>query len=363
MADDSGQERSQEPTGRRIEQFLEEGKIPRSKEITAGLGLALASLVFINGAPFIFQDVASVYFIAVSMIPVGDMSATDAINIGGRVMYFLAMALFPTLGLIWLGTVAIGLVHGRANIPKDPIKIDFQRIDPMGFIKEQYFSSTPLVELAKGLAKLGLIGWMLWTAVTADTGYFPAFMYREPSGLLAAYLEMVLLVLYRALPVMLVLSVLDYAYQWYRLQEQMMMTKEEVKEEGKQTEGDPHIKAARKKRAFQLAMGQALANVKKADLVITNPTHYAVAIRYRKEEASAPVVLARGVDHFAMKIRAEARRHDIPQVENRELARALYKEGRENKMIPEALFSAVAKVMAVIIRRRMIRNTPSLRQR
>jgi flagellar biosynthetic protein FlhB len=143
----------------------------------------------------------------------------------------------------------------------------------------------------------------------------------------------------------------------------MMMTKEEVKEEGKQTEGDPHIKAARKKRAFQLAMGQALANVKKADLVITNPTHYAVAIRYRKEEASAPVVLARGVDHFAMKIRAEARRHDIPQVENRELARALYKEGRENKMIPEALFSAVAKVMAVIIRRRMIRNAPNVRQR
>ena len=132
----------------------------------------------------------------------------------------------------------------------------------------------------------------------------------------------------------------------------MMMSREDLKEEQKQSEGDPYMKQARKQRQREIALGQMLQNVPKADVVITNPTHYAVALRYRKNEAPAPVVVARGVDHLAMRIKTEAIRSDVPQIENRQLARALYATSKVGHMIPEDLYAAVARVLAVIWRRR-----------
>ena len=135
----------------------------------------------------------------------------------------------------------------------------------------------------------------------------------------------------------------------------MMMSYQQLKDESKEMEGDPHMKAARKARARQIAFGQTLREVQKADLILTNPTHYAVALRYRAEEASAPTVVAKGVDHMALKIIAEAARHDIPRVENRPLARALYAVAKEGRMIPEEMYGPVAKVLAVILKRRRAR--------
>lgn len=127
-------------------------------------------------------------------------------------------------------------------------------------------------------------------------------------------------------------------------------------------EGDPHVRAARRARAREIASVKAVRDVHRADVVVTNPTHYAVALRYNVDEAPAPVVIARGVDHLALKIKQEARRHDIPVIENRPLARALYAESTIGHMIPEELYGAVAQVLAVIMRRRNAR-TRSIQRR
>jgi type III secretion system FlhB-like substrate exporter len=164
-------------------------------------------------------------------------------------------------------------------------------------------------------------------------------------------------VLQRALPVAVAIGAADYAYQRWSMSEQMKMSKQDVKQEMKEQDGDPLFKARRRQLARQIAFSRQIADVQKADVVLTNPTHYAIALRYRKEEAAAPIVLARGVDALAMKIRAEASRHDVPTVENRPLARALYAKAKVGRPIPKDFFGPVAQVLAVVYKRRAARKT------
>ena len=211
------------------------------------------------------------------------------------------------------------------------------------------------------MIKIGLIGWMVISALEDQVGLLPEMTYMSIEGLLDVHYEMAMMVVARALPVALILSVLDYTYQWFQMHEKMMMTQQEVKEEQKDTEGDPHVRAARRQRAREIASVKAVGEVRRADVVVTNPTHYAIALRYRTNEAPAPIVLCKGVDHLAMKIKAEARVHDVPTIENRQLARALYAAAKIGEMIPEDLYGAVAQVIAVIMARRAKRARPELR--
>ena len=258
----------------------------------------------------------------------------------------------PMLVGLWVASWLVGLIQGRLAIPKEPIKFQLEKLNPVTQFKEKYFSSAPFVDLAKGLIKLFLIGWLVWVAIEDRLGLFPSLMTQTPGEILRTYEEIGWIVLTRAVPVAVIVSVLDYAYQWYKTREEMMMTRQEVKEEQKQSEGDPHMKQARRQRAMQIAMAQTVRNVAKADVVITNPTHYAVILRYNKDEAPAPVVIGKGIDHLAQRIKAEALRLDIPMVENRPLARALHAQCKEGEMIPEDLYGAVAKILALIWKRR-----------
>jgi len=273
----------------------------------------------------------------------------------------LASSLFGILALplflLWLSAGLISGIQGQGVIPKEPLKFDLEKLNPLPGFQKLFMSSTPLVELAKGLLKLGLIGWLVWSAVEEQLGLLPELSHVTVWEVLEVHGQMAMLVVVRALPVALLIAILDYSYQWYQLHEKMMMTREEVKEEHKDMEGDPHVRAARRARAREIANVKAVRDVHRADVVVTNPTHYAVALRYDVGEAPAPIVIARGVDHVALKIKQEARRHDIPVIENRPLARALYAESKTGQMIPENLYAAVAQVLAVILRRRRARAT------
>ena len=152
------------------------------------------------------------------------------------------------------------------------------------------------------------------------------------------------------------LGVSDYAYSWWRNNEQLKRTDQELKDDLKQSDGDPHVKAARRRRAREIAASQGIRLVKDADVVVTNPTHYAIALRYRRGEDDAPIVLAKGVDHLAAKIRAEADRHGVPRIENRLLARGLYAMVDVGMRIPEEYYAAVAQVLAMVYNKRAARR-------
>jgi flagellar biosynthesis protein FlhB len=358
---DSAQEKTHEPTERRRQQFRERGEVPRSGEVTGTIGLAMGALVLSLFLQQMAEGVRSIFVMAFTSIPEGDISVPIVMDIAYQVVHAMVVILSGPLIMLFLSSALVGAIQGRGVIPKEPIKFELEKLNPLPGFKKNFMSTKPLVELVKGVIKLGLIGWLVWSSLEQQAGILPEMTYMTIQGMLDVHYQMAMLVVARALPVALVIAILDYAYQWWELQEKMMMTTEEMKEEHKESEGDPHLRAARKARAREIASVKTVQEVQRADIVVTNPTHYAVAIRYRPNEAPAPIVLCKGVDHLAMKIKAEARRHGVPTIENRLLARALYATAKIGEMIPEDLYGAVAQVIAVIMRRRAARQAPSVR--
>jgi flagellar biosynthetic protein FlhB len=349
---DSAQEKTHEPTEMRRQQFRDKGDVPRSKEVDGTVGLTAAVMVLSLSMQTMAKGIQGIFTFAMRSIPDAELSIPIVMALADEVVMSLFAILSIPLTVLWLTAGLTGLIQGRGAIAKEPIKFQPEKLNPFPGIKRIFFSSQPLVELAKSVIKIGLVGWMVWSGLEEQAAILPDMTYMTVRGVLEIHYQMAILVVTRALPIAFIIAVLDYTYQWYQMHEKMMMTLEEIKEENKNTEGDPHLRAARKARQREIANVKAIQAVRRADVVVTNPTHYAVAIRYRSKEAPAPMVLCKGVDHLAMKIKAEARSHDIPTIENRPLARALYASAVVGQMIPEELYSAVAQIIAVIMRRR-----------
>jgi flagellar biosynthetic protein FlhB len=350
--EDKAQEKSHEPSELRRQQFRDKGDVPRSKEVDGTVGLTAAALVLSLSLQNMATGIQEVFTFAMLSIPEADLSIPIVMNLANEVVMALFTILSIPLAVLWLTAALTGLIQGRGAIAKEPIKFQPEKLNPFPGFKRIFFSTQPLVELAKSLIKIGLVGWMVWTGLEEQASILPDMTYMTVQGVLEIHYQMAILVVTRSLPIAFIIAVLDYTYQWYQTHEKMMMTLEEVKKENKNTEGDPHLRAARKARQREIANVKSIQEVRRADVVVTNPTHYAIAIRYRPNEAPAPMVLCKGVDHLAMKIKAEARSHGIPTIENRPLARALYAASVVGQMIPEDLYGAVAQIIAVIVRRR-----------
>ncbi len=352
MAEEDGQERQHQASERRKKQFRERGEIARSREVTSAVGLVATVVALAVAVGPLTQAVRHQFQTHWSFSGSPDMDLSGAMSMSADVIGDMAWMLGLPLGIIWIISLIGGVAQSQAVIPKEPIKFKWETLDIASAFQEKFLTSQPWVELAKGLGKLFVLGLLTWLAIRDRLPSLPALSATTPEEVFSTMGEFVLLLVVRALPVAIVVAAADYAYQWWRLSERMKMTTQELKDEYKESEGDPHMKAARKARARQIAMAQTVRNVQKADLVITNPTHFAVAIKYDTREAPAPIVVAKGIDHLALRIRQEASKHDIPCVENRPLARALYAQSEENQMIPEDFYGPVAKVLAKVLKRK-----------
>ena len=356
--DDGGQERTFDPTAKRVKDFRERGEVPRSQEVLHAAGLTIGFVILYMWMGNFAAGMSNVFNIAYADIADEHFSMSTALDVGGAVVGICAWMLLPPLGFMWLGAALIGLVQGRLAFPKDPIKFSPEKLNPVTGFKEKFMSARPLVDMLKSVLKLVLIGGFVFSAAWEQRGRLPALATQHPSATVDGLEHVVWLVLLRALPVAFLVAMIDYAYEWYRNYEKMKMTREEIKEENKSLEGDPHAKAARKRRQQEIAYARTIQKVQEADVVITNPDHYAVALRYRKDEAPAPIVVAKGVDSLAQRIKAEARKHDIPQVENRPLARRLYRTVKQDQAIPEDLYGVVARILAVIWKKKAKQKMP-----
>jgi len=350
--DDGGQERTFDPTAKRVRDFRERGEVPRSQEVLNAAGMAVGFAVLYAWMGTLAWGFSTIFNLSYTDIAERDFSMSTALDIGGAVVGVCAWMLLPPLGFMWVGAAVVGLIQGRLAFPKDPIKFSPEKLNPISGFKEKFMSAKPLVDLLKSVLKLALIGGWVFSEVWDQRGRLPALATQHPSATVDGLEHIAWLVLLRALPVAFLVAAIDYAYEWYRNYEKMKMTREEIKEENKSLEGDPHAKAARKRRQQEIAYTRTVQRVQEADVVITNPDHYAVALRYRKDEAPAPIVVAKGVDMLAQRIKIEARKHDIPQVENRLLARRLYRTVKADQAIPEDLYGVVAKILAVIWQKR-----------
>jgi flagellar biosynthetic protein FlhB len=340
--------RTERATPKRRQKAREEGQFPRSADFDAAI------LLWGNFFLFLALGGTTVMVLGHNIAELFAKARPGALEEGARnallleVGFGLAKTLLPFLGLSLLLALGTGLMQRGFFFSTKPLEPKFDKLNPAEGFK-RLFSARSMVELLKSVLKLVILGWVAYSVVAPRMPRLLATL-AVPLPQAMAFFRETLTVLYRNLLIaMLLLALADFAYQRYQFEESLKMTKEEVKEEMKESEGSPEVK--RQQRALMLAAARRrmLANIAKATVVVTNPTHVAVALRY-DEETNAPVCVAKGLDHLALKIREEARKHAIPTLERPELARALYKAVDLDEPIPAELYQAVAQVLAFVYR-------------
>lgn len=349
---DSDSEKTEQATERQIERFREDGKVAQSKELVAAVGL-VAGLFLLGTTATSFVDglAAILHFTRERMLETElthEGVAALVLTIGRH----MGPPLLVVLGGAAFATVATGMASTGFNVSLMAMEPKLSALDPIGAAKQAWGSVQPWIALAKGMLITSVLLWTTWGCIREHIDTLPALASASLNAQLRFAADLIGDFTQRILPITLGVGAADYLWQRYKLSRDMRMDKQQIKEEHKEQEGDPHIRQKRKQRQRQIAMGNSLAKVKTAQVVITNPTHYAIALRYSRAENAAPVVVARGVDHLALRIRAEAARHEIPIIENRPLARALYAQARTGRPIPAELYGPVAQVLAIVFRKR-----------
>jgi len=353
---ENGQEKNHDPSEKRLRESAEKGQIAQSKEVgTAAILLAGAgALVFANG--MMAESMAAVMELGFRVDGPQTMTMEEALQLGGQVMWLIGTALFMPLLWVSLAALISGLAQTKGKLATKALEPKFDKLNFVNGFKQNYLSSQPFMEFGKGVAKLTALGAVTWSAIASRLTELPALSTLEASQLLGTFIDVAWSMLVAAMPLLIIIAVADFAYNWKKNRDEIMMTMQEVKDERKEMEGDPMVRAARRARARQYATGSMIAAVAEADVLITNPTHYAIALRYRKSEAAAPIIVAMGVDHLALKMRQRARDNDVIQIENRQLARGLYAAGKVGQIIPDEYCSAVAQVLAVVYKRQTKRR-------
>lgn len=265
-----------------------------------------------------------------------------------KAVVVLLKTVLPLLFVIMIIAVIINFMQVGAMFSTEVIMPKFSKLNPIsGF--QRLFSKRSLVELAKSIFKVCIIGYFIYRFAVLQTGDIPKLINMEIIDSVALAASLVIDLAFQIIAVMMILAIFDYIYQWWEHNQSLKMSKQEVKEEFKQTEGNPQIKSKIKEKQRAIAMRRMMQEIPKADVVVTNPTHLAIALKYEKN-MSAPVVLAKGQDFIAERIKQVAREHKVVVVENKPLARALYPIVEIGDVVPPELYQAVAEVLAYVYR-------------
>lgn len=346
MADD--QERTEQPTQRKIDKAREEGNVVQSQEIptVVVLGTAVATLAVVGSwMSGRMGDLMRASFGGFQTA--GDISASTVAAFFWPYIVDTLILLTPVLAATAVFGTASYVAQFGFMMSTKAIAPDLQRLNPMSGFK-RLFSFKAVFDTLKGTAKVVLIAIVAYLSIRSDWDAFIGLTGAEPASILAFFATAALRLAVRVVLVMAVLAIIDYVYQRWDFMEKHKMTKQEIKDEFKNTEGDPKVKSRIRRLQVEMAQRRMMAEVPKADVVITNPTHYAVALRYDRGKDAAPVVTAKGKNLVAQRIRALAEDNRVPIVERPPLARELYKSCKLGTSVPVHLYQAVAEVLAYV---------------
>ncbi|MHB8067000.1 MAG: flagellar biosynthesis protein FlhB [Desulfobaccales bacterium] len=350
MSDDY-QDKTEEPTPKRQDEARNKGRVSKSRDLSAALVLLTGLLSLIIWGPVLGQKLMEMLRLALGHLRPGVVS----VNQMAPLFMSFGLTLAGLLTPIFLSLSAAAVLGTYAQVGKvfstAPITPDFSRLQLFSGL-QRLLSLNSFVEMAKSIAKIALIGAVAYYSVKRELPEMLPLLNQEVSQVALAMTGATFRVCTRVILCLLVLGALDYFYQRYQFQKGLKMTKQEVKDEMKQTEGDPKVKARIRSLMRQMATKRMIADVPDADVVVTNPTHYAVALKYDSATMVAPQVVAKGRGFIALKIIAVAQEAGVPRVENRSLARSLYRSVEVGKTIPNSLYRAVAEVLAYIYRLR-----------
>ncbi|WP_187646984.1 flagellar biosynthesis protein FlhB [Nitrosophilus labii] len=337
--------KTEKATPRRREKAKEEGQVPKSQDIPISASLLVIFLFFIFYFPFAYEKLRS-YFGYIFSNPLYLIVSENRLTIT-ETLYVLGILIFP----VFLTLFIVGIISNVAQFglifTLKPLTPKLDKLNPISGL-QRLFSLKTVFELFKNILKLlvaTVVAYFLVKTLLEDVFRFSMVAVNKEAYILLKY---TLIMIFAFAILSIPIGVIDYIFRRHEYEENIKMSKHEIKEEQKLYEGNPQVKAAIRKKQREMSLTRMMAEVTKADVVITNPTHYAVALEYKRGKMQAPKVIAKGKDNIALKIKEKAKEHNIPVEENPALARSLYESCEVGDIIPENLYQAIAKILAKI---------------
>ncbi len=343
----SGQEKTEQPTSRRLQDARKKGDVVKSMEIPSAAVLLLGLLTLYLMSGYLLQGMLELLRHYLSQLHAISIVPGNMLFLTIHSLQQTALLIAPLLAVLFLTALAANYAQIGFLFTTEKMAPKLEKIDPIKGT-QRMFSLQTLANTVKSIAKLVIVGFVAYREIMKNIDRFLPLMDQEAFAILVFYAEVSFWIFLKAAIIIAVLAALDYAFQRWQFMKKMKMTKQEVKEEAKMTEGDPHVKGRIRSIQMQMARKRMMTEVPKADVIITNPTRLAIALAYDSATMSAPTVLAKGAGVIAKRIKEIARQHNIPVIEDKPLAQALYKNVEINEQIPENLFQAVAEVLAYV---------------
>ncbi len=343
--------KTEEPTEYRLKKEREEGRVPKSPDLVAAIGLLLASVALAIIGPWMVYNLREMlrWFLEAS---IEIDPTTEAGPVAARFFSYFARLVLPIASVSMIAGVFGNVLQSGFLFTTKPLKPDFKKIVPKfgQYFKRTLLSGEALFNLAKSIFKILVIGVVAFINIRGElprlTRLFSSTVWNSSVYLAGVVIRIII----EAAILMLALAIPDYIFQRIQFKKRLKMTKQEVKEERKMFEGDPMVKGRLKDRMRDIMSRNMAVNVPKADVVVTNPTHFAIAVEFDPMTMAVPTVTAKGADEMAFRIRSLAKEAGVPIVENRPLARALYAEADVGDAIPEAYYEAISKILAHVAR-------------
>ncbi|WP_221564339.1 flagellar biosynthesis protein FlhB [Alkalihalobacillus sp. TS-13] len=343
------QEKTEKATPKKRQDSRKKGQVAKSSDVNTAIILLIVFLFLWLIAPFMLDRLLAIYQKSFREFIHFDATNENIQQVMSAMAIEAAKIVAPILLIAMIAGVAANYMQVGVLFSTEPLKAKLERINPLKGFKRIY-SLRAIVELLKSILKISLVGFVTFAVLWLQKDEILMLSHGTVEHALLVIGRLTIQMGLAASVLLIFLAVLDYFYQKYDFEKSIKMSKQDLKDEHKKSEGDPLIKSKIKEKQRQMAMQRMMQEVPKADVVITNPTHYAIALKYDESEHDAPVVIAKGVDFVALKIREVAKHNEIEIVENRPLARSLYDQTEIGDLVPEALFKAVAEVLAYVYR-------------
>lgn len=352
MAEQQGQEKTEVPTEKKRRESREEGQVAFSKELSSAALLAGIVLTLVATSPIILDAMRQLMSqIFRDLAQSEELSIDSIFTLSGEILSIILPAFAPFAAVIIFVGILASVLQVGVLITFKAIAPKFNKISPLTGLK-RLFSSQSLADFLKSMAKLIIVGFVGYLTYIDKITELNGLSVSTPESILIYNFTVVAEVAGKIVLALVAIAIFDYFYQRWHHEQQLMMTKQEVKDETKQTEGDPLLKARIRQIQREMSNARMMQEVPKADAVIVNPTHFSVAILYDRDVMTAPEVIAKGADHLALRMRTVARENNIPILERPELARDLYVNVEIGDDIPERFYKAIAEILAFVYRLR-----------
>jgi flagellar biosynthetic protein FlhB len=344
---DEGQERTEEGTPKRREEAREKGRVARSREVSSVAGLAACLIYFYFNATGLLEKITAIMtstFRSAGRVPISIDNVQILLT---GLLFKVFVLLMPIFIVVFVVGIFANVIQVGALFSPSAIQPELSKIDPLKGL-QRLFSMNSFVEFIKNILKMLIIGIVSYLVIKNEINGFLPLAEQTVWEILLYLGKITFKILLTTCWILIILAILDYVYQRWEYEKGLRMSRQEIKEEFKNSDGDPAIKARIKRLQREMSRKRMMAAVPKADVIITNPTHLAVAVRYDQDSGIAPCVVAKGADFISEKIRNIGRENNIPIVENKPLAQVLYKMVQLNETIPENLYRSVAEVLAFV---------------